>query len=164
MTHHVGIGMELEQPMDQLRERLSLHWCPGICRHILMIQASLVADADRVAVVPLYVCSDEIHRAHGVDHPILGDVVVVTTAPKSPPHVVADQLLRGVVVAVACGAAVDHQQMDRPPGAPDLLRPSHRTGSAVVLQRMRMRCQLVDHRWLYIDLCHDMGNKWFVKV
>ena len=82
----------------------------GVLRATVLVEASLVADADAVGVVALGVRSHRMLGATRVERAVLGDVVVVADGAETTGSVAGFQLLDGEVLVLSCCAAMQHDQ------------------------------------------------------
>ena len=76
----LGIGIVLLQRTEQRVEGELLSRCTGVSGAALLIEATLVADADGVGVVVAGVCADHLLGTAEVQLSVAGDVVVVAAA------------------------------------------------------------------------------------
>ena len=104
-----GLGEFLLQFAKEGMEGGSLLEGAGVLGFAVVVETALIADAYAAAVEGSAV------GAHLVETAVLGhgavtaDVVVVTHVDESPGEVVLAQLLGGVVLALACCAAMDYE-------------------------------------------------------
>ena len=103
VAHDLGIGIVLLQRTEQRVEGELLGGSPGVGRTALLVEASLVADADGVGVVVAGVCADHLFGAAEVELAVAGDVVVVAAALPAFGFVhLVEQLHGNVLVRARC--------------------------------------------------------------
>lgn len=109
MTNNLGIGKHLMKNDQQARQPFGLSWRTGVARQSVLVQSSLVADADGTMVV-----------RHGVSayfqqHPVLrhrtvaSDIEVIANLAELTRTMVTEQLLHSVVLVAPCSRAVQNQ-------------------------------------------------------
>ena len=109
MAAYERLGKFLLQFAKEGMEGGSLLEGAGVLGFAVVVETALIADADAAAVEGSAV------GAHLVETAVLGhgavtaDVVVVTHVDESPGEVVLAQLFHGVVLALACCAAMDDE-------------------------------------------------------
>ena len=109
VAHDLGIGEVCLQGDEQRVEGQLLGGSPGVGRTALLVEASLVADADGVGVVVAGVCADHLFGAAEVQLAVAGDVVVVAAALPAAGLVHLVELLhRDVLVGAARRAVNDN--------------------------------------------------------
>ena len=77
MTHDSGIGVLLGQISEQGEHRSLLGLGPGIGRSAFLVQTTLVADAERAAVVMAGMSATDILGENGDNGTVATDVVVI---------------------------------------------------------------------------------------
>ena len=103
VAYDLGIGIVLFQRDEQRVEGELLGRCPGVAGAALLIEATLVADADGVGVVVAGVCADHLFGAAEVELTVAGDVVVVAAAlPATGLVHLVELLQRNVLVRSRC--------------------------------------------------------------
>ena len=80
VTHDLGIGVVDFQRAEQGDEGCTLGWRTGVVGFAVLVEASLVADAERVQVVSYGVSADHLLGPSEVQLSVAGDVVVVAAA------------------------------------------------------------------------------------
>ena len=78
MTEDLSLWVFLLQSSQQLQQSLLLCFCPCVGRLPLFVQATLVADTERMFVIALGVSTDELFMARLVCPTVASDVVVIT--------------------------------------------------------------------------------------
>ena len=77
MTENLSLWVLLLQAFQQLQQSLLLCFCPCVGRLPLFVQATLVADAERMLVIALGVGTDELFMARLVSRTVASDVVMI---------------------------------------------------------------------------------------
>ena len=78
MTEDLSLWVFLLQSSQQLQQSLLLCFCPCVGRLPLFVQATLVADTERMFVIAFGVGTDELFMARLVRPTVASDVVVIT--------------------------------------------------------------------------------------
>ena len=111
MAEDAGIGMGFLQATEQAQQGAFLSGCAGVGCVAVLVETSLVADAERVLVVAFGVGADQLLMARLVGAAVAGDVVVVARE-SEPFRVTADEGCHGKVLVRACGRTVDDNQIN----------------------------------------------------
>ena len=112
--HLVDGGKLLLQLHDEFRHRFLLLLGAGVGYLSLLVESSLVADADAVGIVPLGMCAHSLQRSGGLHSATSGDVeVVADVAPVVHLYMVVKELLHWVRLVAAGSAAVNHNQCNQ---------------------------------------------------
>ena len=77
MTENLSLWVLLLQSSQQLQQSLLLCFCPCVGRLPLFVQATLVADTERMLVIALGMGTDELFMARLVSRTVGSDVVVI---------------------------------------------------------------------------------------
>ena len=77
MTEDLSLWVLFLQSSQQFQQRLLLCFCPCVGRLPLFVQATLVADAERMLVIALGMGTDELFMARLVSRTVASDVVVI---------------------------------------------------------------------------------------
>ena len=77
MTENLSLWVLLLQASQQFQQSLLLCFCPCVGRLPLFVQATLVANAERMLVIALGVSTDELFMARLVSRTVASDVVVI---------------------------------------------------------------------------------------
>ena len=112
MAADEGLGELAMEVAEEADEGSSLLEGAGVLRFTFGIEAALIADADGAAVEGSAMGSYLVEAAvlrHGA---ITADVEVITHVDESTPQMVAPELLRGVVLVLTGGGAVDDEKSD----------------------------------------------------
>mgnify|MGYP003515412111 CR=1 FL=1 len=88
--------------------------CTGITRPSSDVETTLVADADRVAVITGGMCPLHVERAATMNDSVAGDVVVIADVGKATGTVVTTAVVHGVTLRGAGGTTMNHNQVVRP--------------------------------------------------
>ena len=107
VTNNQCFGVRLVQAFEQGSHRGSLLRRPCVGGMASRIEASLVADAYRVAVMPLAVCADDCLAATWLYAPVTTDDVVVADALPATGFVPLVYLLCGTGLRGLHGTAMD---------------------------------------------------------
>ena len=113
MAEDAGIGVSLLQATEQAQQGAFLAGCAGVGGVAVLVEASFVADAERVLVVAYGVGAHQLFVARLVGPAVAGDVVVVARESESF-RVTADEGCHGKVLVRACGRTVDDNQINVP--------------------------------------------------
>ena len=112
MAADEGLGELATEVAEESDEGSSLLEGSGVLRFAFGIETALIADTDRAAVewsaMGSYLVEAAVLR-HGA---ITADVEVITHVDESTPQMVAPELLRGVVLVLTGGGAVDDEKSD----------------------------------------------------
>ena len=80
----------------------------------MLIQPTLVTDADGIFVITAGMRPLLVERATRVNHAIARNVVVITNVGKAPGTVVATAVVHGVTTGSACGTTMNYYQVYAP--------------------------------------------------
>ena len=111
MAEDAGIGMGFLQTAEQAQQGALLARCAGVSGVAMFVEATFIADAERVLVVAYGVGTDQLLVARLVGPAVAGDVVVVA-GESEPFRVTADEGCHGKVLVRARGRTVDDNQID----------------------------------------------------
>lgn len=111
MAEDAGIGVGFLQTAEQAQQGALLAGCAGVGGVAVLVEASFVADAERVLVVAYGVGTDQLLVARLVGPAVAGDVVVVARE-SEPFRVTADEGCHGKVLVRARGRTVDDNQIN----------------------------------------------------
>ena len=114
MTQDTGLGIIATQLAQQVEQRATLGVGTGIGGLAVLVEATLVADADALVVPAGGVRPDLVHRAAAVQRAVAGDVEMVTDIGEASCDVRAAECLDGKIPVVAGGAAMDYQEAHLP--------------------------------------------------
>ena len=112
MAADEGLGELAMEVAEEADEGSSLLEGAGVLGFAFGIEAALIADADGAAVEGSAMGSYLVEAAvlrHGA---ITADVEVIAHVDESTPQMVAPELLRGVVLVLTGGGAVDDEKSD----------------------------------------------------
>ena len=109
LDHSIGV-FGLEAP-EQSEQGVFLFLRAGVAMFAFGIDTALVAYTQRVLVVAYGMDADELFVTCLVDGAVAGDVVVIARESEFF-RVIADELCHGKGFVAACGAAVNHNQVD----------------------------------------------------
>ena len=112
MAADEGLGELAMEVAEETDEGSSLLEGAGVLRFAFGIETAFIADADGTAVEGAAMGSYLVEAAvlrHGA---ITADVEVITHVDESSPQMVAPELLRGVVLVLTGGGAVDDEKSD----------------------------------------------------
>ena len=112
MTDNSGIGIVELQRVEQMGHGGLLGRRAGVGRSALLVEASLIADANAVGVVPTGVGTGKALRATGMDDTIARDIIVVANAVEASCLVACLEVLDGVGLVAARGTAVNDDEVD----------------------------------------------------
>ena len=128
MAHDLGIGVIHLQGSKQGDEGSTLGRCPGIGSAAFLIQASFIADADRVSIVMSGMHTDLSFVTGLIELAILLNVVVIADAfPVEPGIVAGTQHVDRKALVAAGGTAMHDNQIDMTTHSDTLLKPVGRT-------------------------------------
>ena len=102
MAEDAGIGVGLLQATEQAQQGAFLAGCAGVGGVAVLVEASFVADAERMLVVAHGVGTDQLFVARLVGPAVAGDVVVIARE-SEPFRVTADEGCHGKVLVRARG-------------------------------------------------------------
>ena len=111
MAEDAGIGVGLLQATEQAQQGALLAGCAGVGGVAVLVEASFVADAERVLVVAYGMGAHQLLVARLVGPTVAGDVVVVARE-SEPFRVTADEGSHGKVLVRARGRTVDDNQIN----------------------------------------------------
>ena len=111
MAEDAGIGMGLLQATEQTQQGAFLAGCAGVSGVAMFVEATFIADAERVLVVAYGVGTHQLFVARLVGPAVAGDVVVIARE-SEPFRVTADEGCHGEVLVRARGRTVDDNQID----------------------------------------------------
>ena len=111
VAEDAGIGMGFLQATEQAQQDTFLGFSSGVGGMAMLIEATLVADAERVLVVAYGVGTDQLLVARLVGPAVAGDVVVVARESESF-RVTADEGCHGKVLVRARGRTVYDNQIN----------------------------------------------------
>ena len=114
MPQDAGVRIVRLQLAEQVQERTLLGIGAGVGGTVLLVQATLVTDADAVVIPPGGVGADVMDRTATVHLAVAGDVEVVANPCKATLQVAAAQGLDRKIDIAARGAAMDYQETDLP--------------------------------------------------
>ena len=124
VTAHTGDAEILLQAADEGTHREFLLLCAGIRRMSVLIQATLVGDADALAVEPQGVGTYLLQRTSAPNVAILADVEVIADALHPPCPVAAEQILLREVHIHPRSGAMHHNQRHHTLHATQAVTPS----------------------------------------
>ena len=108
VTDNLGIRIVLFQRDEQRVEGELLGRCTGVSSTALLVEATLVADADGAGIIMPGVGADHLFRTTEVQLSVAGDVVVVAAALPAFGFVHLVELLHGDVLVGPRGRAVEN--------------------------------------------------------
>ena len=111
MAEDAGIGVGLLQATEQAQQGAFLAGGAGVGGVAVLVQATFVADAERVLVVAYGVGAHQLFVARLIGPAVAGDVVVVARE-SEPFRVTADKGCHGKVLVRARGRTVDDNQIN----------------------------------------------------
>ena len=111
IAEDAGIGMGLLQTTEQAQQGALLFRRAGVGGVAVLVEASFVADAERVLVVAYGVGAHQLFVARLVGPAVAGDVVVVARE-SEPFRVTADEGCHGKVLVRARGRTVNDNQIN----------------------------------------------------
>ena len=111
MAEDAGIGVGLLQATEQAQQGAFLAGCAGVGGVAVLVEASFVADAERVLVVAYGVGAHQLFVARLVGPAVAGDVVMVARESESF-RVTADEGCHGKVLIRARGRTVNDNQIN----------------------------------------------------
>ena len=111
VAEDAGIGMGFLQTAEQALQGAFLAGCAGVGGVAMFVEATFIADAERVLVVAYGVGTHQLLVARLVGPAVAGDVVVVA-GESEPFRVTADEGCHGKVLVRARGRTVDDNQID----------------------------------------------------
>ena len=77
----------------------------------MLVQPTLVADADGIFVITAGMCPLLVEGATRVNHAIARNVVVITNVGKAPGTMVTTAVVHGVTTGGACGTTMNYYQV-----------------------------------------------------
>ena len=113
MAEDAGIGMGFLQATEQAQQGAFLAGCAGVGGVAVLVEASFVADAERVLVVAYGVGTDQLFVGRLVGLAVAGDVVVVACESEAI-RVTADECCHGKAMVTARGRTVNDNQINVP--------------------------------------------------
>jgi len=111
VAEDAGIGMGFSQATEQAQQGAFLAGCAGVGGVAVLVEAALVADAERVLVVAYGMGAHQLLVARLVGPAVAGDVVVVARE-SEPFRVTADEGCHGKVLVRARGRTVNDNQIN----------------------------------------------------
>jgi len=111
MAEDAGIGVGFLQATEQAQQGAFLAGRAGVVGVAMLVEASFVADAERVLVVAYGVGAHQLFVARLVGRAVSGDVVVVARE-SEPFRVTADEGCHGKVLVRARGRTVNDNQIN----------------------------------------------------
>ena len=113
VTEDPGIGVRGLQAAQQPEQGAFLPWGAGVGGVAVLVEASFVADAERVLVVAYGVGTDQLFVARLVGPAVAGDVVVVARESEAI-RVTADECCHGKATVTARSRTVNDNQINVP--------------------------------------------------
>ena len=107
------IGVLFLQAAEQLQQGTFLHGRTGVGRNTVLVKTTFVTDSERVLVIALGVCTNQVLVTCLIGLAIAGDVVVIARESESF-RVTADESCHGKVLVAARGRTVNHYQINVP--------------------------------------------------
>ena len=107
MSHHPCLRVIHLQRPHQYPQRVSLPFRPGILCQSVTVQSTLVADANRVSIVPTHVGTDSLDRACGLDVTVTANVEMIANAIKATEAVGGVQVVLGKGMVLTGGTTMD---------------------------------------------------------
>ena len=111
VAEDAGFGMGFLQTAEQAQQGAFLAGCAGVGGVAVLVEASFVADAERMLVVAQGVGTDQLFVSRLVGLAVAGDVVVVARESEAI-RVTADECCHGKASVTARGRAVNHNQIN----------------------------------------------------
>ena len=116
VTQDLGLGMFPFESFEQVKQSSLLSDCPGIVVVAVLVKASLIAHAQRMAVVSYGVGTDELLVACLIGLAIAGDVVVIARESEAI-RVVTYELHHGIALVAAGGTAMNDDKINSSHGS-----------------------------------------------
>ena len=114
MPHYPNLRIIHFQSLQQLQQSIFLLGSSGIGRPPPYIETSFITDTDAMSIIAGGVCSHDVKRSSGMNHPVAGDVVVIADVGKATGTVVTTAVVHGVTLRGAGGTTMNHDQVDVP--------------------------------------------------
>ena len=111
MTEDLSLWVLLLQSSQQFQQSLLLCFCSCVGRLPLFVQATLVADTERMLVIALGVSTDELFMARLVSRTVASDVVVITRETETV-SMTADKGCYRERAVTARGTAMNDNEID----------------------------------------------------
>ena len=111
MPNDPGIRILCREFLEQGEHRGLLGLSPGVGRTPLLIQPTLVADAERATVVVAGMSPTDILRENGDDGTVTTDIIMIGRLTEAG-HACSDQVVDAEGLVAARGAAVNNEQFD----------------------------------------------------
>lgn len=112
MTDDAGIGVVNPQRAEQDKERVPLGRRSGVGRVAVLVESSLIADADTMGVIAFGMSPCHSLRAGEVQLSVPCDVVVVADTVEASCPVTGFQCLHREFPVAACGTTMNHNQVN----------------------------------------------------